>query len=304
MNQLSLVCAVMVFASQLQGASTSRPPQIQNHVKYLFDLSRRERGEPLVHPLRVFVNHGRNEIYVIDGSSASLRLFDGNGLFIQDFHLGRGGAAQDVVVDRDGYIYVLAGGIGVFDFRGKFDRNIDLPFVPSVLEIDGDDNLLLADAKALKVRVYDRYGKVMLEFGAEGEQDGEFKSISDIYAYDHKLYVLDNILGRVTVFDSDGAFLHKFGEKGGIYGKLSSPVALAVDKQGRVYVLDTMRHTIQVADEEGECLYEFGGLGGGRGWFHYPADIDVDDAGRIIVADRNNNCVQVMQSKRDENDDE
>lgn len=60
------------------------------------------------------------------------------------------------------------------------------------------------------------------------------------------IYVLEQYSGRVYVYDQEGTMLCAFGGLGNIKGLFVSPVAVEVDKDGRVYVLDSSTGYIHV----------------------------------------------------------
>jgi hypothetical protein len=111
-----------------------------------------------------------------------------------------------------------------------------------------------------------------------------------------RIYLLSAELSEIFVYDRQGAFLHKFGVKGGAKGKLSTPRALGVDYPRRlVYVVDYMRHTILTYDyDDGRFVYEFGGKGVAPLWYQHPNNLAVDTRGRVLVSDLFNQRVQVV----------
>ena len=70
----------------------------------------------------------------------------------------------------------------------------------------------------------------------------------DKIALDDKgnVYVTDDFNHRIQVFDPQGQFLRKWGERGSGDGHFRSPEDLALDIEGNVYVADTLNNRIQV----------------------------------------------------------
>lgn len=60
------------------------------------------------------------------------------------------------------------------------------------------------------------------------------------------IYVLEQYSGKIYVYDQEGSMLCAFGGLGDIKGLFASPVAVEVDKKGRVYVLDSSTGYIHV----------------------------------------------------------
>ena len=83
-------------------------------------------------------------------------------------------------------------------------------------------------------------------FGAHGEDDGQFiwASCAAIDS-EGRVYVTDEYLSRVSVFDPDGRFLRKWGESGAGNGELDGPSGMAIDGEDTVYVSDTHNGRVQ-----------------------------------------------------------
>jgi sugar lactone lactonase YvrE len=134
---------------------------------------------------------------------------------------------------------------------------------------------------------------------AEEEDKGRLvpASITDVKIdRQGRVYLLSRSASLIYVLDAQGKYLFKFGEKGGVYGKLSNPVSLAIDLERRViYVCDYMRHTILCYDYDGgKFIFEFGGRGLGPLWFNFPNYVEADQRGRVLVSDLFNRRVQVI----------
>lgn len=109
------------------------------------------------------------------------------------------------------------------------------------------------------------------------------------------IYLLSEETSKVYVYSANEQLLFSFGHKGGAFGKMSRPRALAVDEKKKcVYIVDYMRHTVLIFDLAGKFMYEFGGMGWSPGWFNYPTDIALNRNGELYIADLFNNRVQVL----------
>jgi tripartite motif-containing protein 71 len=60
------------------------------------------------------------------------------------------------------------------------------------------------------------------------------------------MYVSDFYNNRIKKFNSNGAFITKWGSKGTADGQFEYPSGVAVDSSENVYVADTGNHRIQV----------------------------------------------------------
>lgn len=137
---------------------------------------------------------------------------------------------------------------------------------------------------------------------AERDEDEERGQMGPGYISDVKIdrqgriYLLSRELSLIYVLNAQEKYLFKFGEKGGVSGKLSNPCALGIDLERRViYVCDYMRHTILCYDyDTGRFIFEFGGRGLGPLWFNFPNSIEVDQRGRVVVSDLFNRRLQVI----------
>ena len=97
---------------------------------------------------------------------------------------------------------------------------------------------------------------------------------------------------QVSLYDSVGAVLNKFGSTGPAQGQLSFPTGSAVDQDGNVYVAERSNNRVQKFDPTGAPLATFGSLGSGDGQLKGPMDVAVDSAGNVYVADAVNNRVE------------
>jgi sugar lactone lactonase YvrE len=108
------------------------------------------------------------------------------------------------------------------------------------------------------------------EFGAHGEEDGEFVWPTSI-ALDGQgnVYISDEWLNRISIFDKDGKFLSKWGKAGAGDGELNRPSGLAISN-GTMLVSDTRNHRIQKFTLDGKYLGQFGSFGSGPGQLNMP----------------------------------
>ena len=135
--------------------------------------------------------------------------------------------------------------------------------------------------------------KFISEFGKYGDARGEFIWPAGM-ALDSQsnIYVSDEWLNRVSVFDKDGNFLNDWGTSGDGNGEFSGPSGIAIDAQDAVYVVDSRNHRVQKLTKDGKFLLSWGKLGNGEGEFDSPWGITLDQAGNVYVADHKNHRVQ------------
>ncbi len=107
-----------------------------------------------------------------------------------------------------------------------------------------------------------------------------------------RLYVSDEALHRITIFDTGGECLGIWGEKGSGSGQLDRPSGIAFDADGDLLVVDTLNHRVQRFTSDGGFLAGWGAYGEGEGQLNMPWGICVDDQGDVYVADWRNDRVQ------------
>ncbi len=271
-----------------------------------------EEDISLSFPAFVHAEHVMDEIYVIDSKSRFI-IFTSD--FFPLFTIGkRKGIVypQGLTVDMEGNVYVAMGAskdnpknrISVLNASLNWDRDIFLAgfegadsFIPYRLATDREGNIYVASNYYPGIIVLDSKDN-LIDIMSPDESGRKVKLNNVTIDKEGRIYLVSTIEGKIYVYNENREFLFKFGEKGGSSGKLSQPMALAVDnRNGRMYVVDYMRHTVNVYEKNGTYITEFGGLGWGPGWFQHPRDIAVDKEGRILIADTFNNRVEVFQAK-------
>jgi DNA-binding beta-propeller fold protein YncE len=136
-------------------------------------------------------------------------------------------------------------------------------------------------------------------WGSEGKAKGEFLRPHDLEFDGHEkyLYVADRDGNRIQVFDKNGIYLFKFGQKGQKNGEFLVPYGIDVDIAGNVWVADRGNHRIQKFDSHGNFILKFGNVdshpSNEPGKFDNPRHVEVDKALKnVYVADSKNNRIQ------------
>lgn len=131
------------------------------------------------------------------------------------------------------------------------------------------------------------------EFSTYGDSPGEVIWPAGV-AVDNegKIYVTDEWLNRISVFDADGNFLNSWGSSGNDDGEFNGPSGIAIDSQDDVYIVDSRNHRVQKVAKDGSPLAAWGGFGNGEGEFDSPWGIASDSHGYVYVADHKNHRVQ------------
>lgn len=135
------------------------------------------------------------------------------------------------------------------------------------------------------------------EFSRFGSGEGELTWPTGI-ALDssQNVYVTDEALNRVSVFDKDGEVLGQWGVQGSGDGELSKPSGIKVDKEDNVYVVDSANNRVQKFTKDGQFLAKWGEAGSGDGQFNLPWGLAIDSKNDVYVADWRNNRIQQFTS--------
>ena len=129
--------------------------------------------------------------------------------------------------------------------------------------------------------------------GGPGTEDGKFRwPVCVVLDEDENLYVSDEALNRISIFNKAGAFLGKWGEAGTGAGQLNRPAGMAFDPEGNLYVVDSLNHRVQSFTRAGTFLRTWGAPGSAPGQLHLPMGMAVDANGDVYVADWGNHRVQ------------
>ncbi len=109
---------------------------------------------------------------------------------------------------------------------------------------------------------------------------------------DDNVYVADEWLNRISMFDKDGEWIGKWGTPGHADGEIDRPSGLAFDQDNNVLLVDSVNNRIQKFTKDGRFLSKWGAAGSGDGEFNLPWGIDIDGNGDVYVADWRNDRIQ------------
>ena len=131
------------------------------------------------------------------------------------------------------------------------------------------------------------------DIGRPGDGPGQFIWPAGL-ALDSQenVYVTDEWLNRVSIFDKDGNFLRDWGTAGSGDGEFNAPSGIAIDPQDVLYIVDGRNHRVQKFTKDGQFLMKWGSLGSAEGQFNAPWGITIDQQGQVYVADHKNHRVQ------------
>ena len=131
------------------------------------------------------------------------------------------------------------------------------------------------------------------EFSSYGEAEGQLVWPTAI-ALDTqgKVYVADEWLNRISIFDKDGEFLSSWGKAGSGDGELDRPAGIAIRGDGTLFLTDSRNHRVQMFSLDGQFQGKFGSFGDGPGQFNLPWGISLDKDNQVFVADWRNDRIQ------------
>lgn len=261
----------------------------------------------LYQPMDIAVSDDGQRVYVADFGQMSVFLVDFTAQTLsplpQPFERPFG-----IALDADENLYVSEQDgrrITVLDRSLRPVRAIthDSLVRPGGIDIDRQRKLLyVADpsrqgSQDHTVKVFDLEGHLLRTLGKErGSCDGCLL-FPTFVALDSRgnVYVSNTMNGRIDIFDPEGAYLRRIGERGNSYGMFDKPKGVALDSFDNLYVVDSGWSNVQIFNPDGEVLLFFGGRGVNPGLLANPTGIAIDKNNRIYVADYLNYRIATYQ---------
>jgi DNA-binding beta-propeller fold protein YncE len=292
----ALLCAPALLAQDEPPPFEVRPAGIFNQHLY---------AGSFVHPRGLAFDREHDELWIADSTSGIVSVFRPDGAELYSFSSKKylRQPARVAIAPHD-QIAVIDGDhahVRLFDYRGNYKGDVAMPGLgekPIVGAVAYDDagTLYVGENRSGQIFVYSAEGKLKMQFGSKGADEGQFTSISAI-ALDagRNVYVADQRGLAVQVFDGQGNFMRGWGRHEMGAANFSLPSGIAVDDKGRVFVADELRHQVKIFSTEGKYLGQFGGLGDRIGELSFPTDIAADAHGRVYVSERTTARVQVFE---------
>lgn len=164
---------------------------------------------------------------------------------------------------------------------------------PVALAADDRGRLLVADAVAGVIDVFDARGQLVAAWGA-----GELARPAGV-AFDpahQRILVTDSAQHHIAVFDLDGNLLRTVGGRGSDLGSFNYPTAIDVAPDGSVVVSDSLNFRVALLDQNLAPIRAIGAKGDMPGYFGLPKGVAFDSHGRIIVVDAHFEAVQLFDA--------
>lgn len=200
----------------------------------------------------------------------------------------------DIVENRNGHVFVTEF-LGNRIFRSDSDGNAILRFGekgtgggqligPQYIADDDRGYIYVTEAGNRRVSKFDYDGNFVLTFGRRNGVFPGLRSPTGICVHRERIYVADDQVDRIYVFDLSGNYLYSAGE-----GFLDGPEGISVYDDGVLLVADTRRVlSFDIENERFDLLTDMGGTG-------LQVTKAVKDVnGDIIVADFNRDSVTVL----------
>ena len=180
-------------------------------------------------------------------------------------------------------------------------RHLILDFDKTVLALAATvGKLTVTDSTSVVPRlpVADYKGKVtpvLRVGGTAGSEEGQFYNPFGVAVHYQtgNIYVGEQSNNRVQVFDKDGKYLSKFGDRDGA-GKMKKPLCIAF-YQNKIFVTQGRAGCLFVYDLNGAFDRQVGTPGNGEGQLNRPHGIAINESnGDIFVCDYGNNRVEIF----------
>ena len=131
------------------------------------------------------------------------------------------------------------------------------------------------------------------DFSTGGTEPGEIMwPVAIAVDSEDCVYVSDEYLHRISIFDKDGNFVGLWGVEGNGYGQFDKPGGIVFDQDDNLLVVDSGNNRVQKYTKEGDCLGQWGSEGRADGELNLPWGINLDHLGNVYIADWRNDRIQ------------
>ena len=171
--------------------------------------------------------------------------------------------------------------------------------LPTAMTLRGDGRIFVASRSnkgalgAVGIQMVSRDHDFFGTIGAHGREPGQMVWPSALALdSEENLYLADDLLHRITVYDREGNLVSTWGSEGGGDGEFDGPSGLVFDSEDNLFVVDHRNHRVQKFTRDGRFLSKWGSFGDGDGEFDLPWGITRDKEGSLYVADWRNDRIQ------------
>lgn len=226
-----------------------------------------------------------------------LAVFGQTGLGPGDFSYPR-----TIAVAPDDRMFVIdkAARVQRFDPDGKYEFGWRMPEwrlgKPTGVAVHPDGRLYIADTHYSRVVIYDRDGRLLDQFGSNGDGPGQFRLPTNV-AFDRDGFIYVSEYGgndRISKFTPDHEFVMSFGGPDAGDASFQRPQCMDFDASQTLWVADACNHRISHFTRDGQWLGAFGHVGSAPGELRYPYGVRVAPDGNLLVTEYGNSRVQKL----------
>lgn len=171
--------------------------------------------------------------------------------------------------------------------------------LPTAMVIRGDGRVFVASRSNMSQTVivgiqmvsrdHDYYGQI----GRHGREPGNMIGPTALALdTDDNLYLADDFLQRITVYDREGKLITTWSNRGSGDGEFDAPSGIAFDRNDNMLLVDHKNHRVQRLTKDGSYISQWGTFGDGDGEFNLPWGITQDSDANVYVADWRNDRIQ------------
>ena len=276
---------------QLDGVNVTTQVRDNNDGSYMASFAPQQIGEV---ELSVFVNGEQIKgspysIMVRDYTSVNKpsKIVNNDGNMGQPWGIAFSKNGMWTVADYSNHcVYIFDGDDQLVRKFGSYGSGNGQFGHPTAVAFDNDNRLYVADCWNHRVQKFNVNSKYLLQFRCE---DKKWQYPIGLLVYNHRVYVIVEDFNCISVFQTDGKFLHTIGS-----GQMSSPYDVAVNGNNQLLVVNRDRYCIYIFTLDGDYVGKFGISGTGPGQLNRPRGVAVDFYGFILIADSNNNRVTIF----------
>jgi tripartite motif-containing protein 71 len=267
------------------------------------------RGE-FLNPTGVAVDSS-GYLYVADYGNKRLQSFSPKGVHVGTLPLSY--PPLDIAVDRQSNIYLLSpeqgkiftyssAGVFVKELTGVFQRKNYLRAATAIV-VDQQGHIYFSETAEHSIKKIDQGQKLLLSFGSEGTQPGQFNQPMGLSTKEARLLVADSQNRRIQVFQIKGASGPSLSEKeaqipivefDSYLPASPSLIDLTYSPQHGLYALSDQEKMVYFY---GPDLQRFGDAAVQDRKFKNPSALAIDADGQMLIADTGHNQIQILTSE-------
>ncbi|MDH5614660.1 MAG: 6-bladed beta-propeller, partial [Gammaproteobacteria bacterium] len=168
----------------------------------------------LKQPTGITYDEKTNRLYIVNTAAHHIKVFSGNGKFINQFGKHGNGAGQ-------------------FNY-------------PTFIWQDNQRRLLVTDSLNFRIQLMNADGKMLGKFGKVGDATGNLSRPKGV-ATDNQghIYIVDALFHAFQIFDSNGQLLLDLGSQGQKPGEFWLPTGIFITQDNTIYIADSHNKRVQ-----------------------------------------------------------